>query len=700
MNRLLFSIFAILMPLVGSAQTETIQKFELNAKKAGKRFDGIGLVNGGGGTSVLLKDYPEPQRTEILDLVYKPMFGASVSTLLVEVPGDGNSTQGSMPSHMHSRDDLNYQRGYTWWVMKEAKKRNRELALDGAAWSAPGWVGDGNFWSQDAADYYVSWLQGLRDYHGLKMTAMGCRNEKGDSYEFAKMLRKTLNDNGFEYVQIHAFDNWYKGKLNFVKDLLTDKDLQISVDIIGGHVFNEVEPVSEENQKIAEQLGKPIWNTEDHVYKKGFDCLISLVECFNKNYINSGVTKIVNWYDIGAIYPLEPYAEDPPIVHAYEPWSGHYRVREAIWGYAHYGQFTKIGWQYMPEGCKLLAEGGSMVTMKAPDNNYSIIIETKGAKATQQLEFKLKGLSDETLCVWKSNEEEQFIKQNEVTTDGKKFVFEVEPNTVYSLSTMKGQRKATYSAPPSQPFPFPYFDTFDQYEQPDQWGYLPHYFADIAGAFEITEAPERHGKCLRQMTPLPTISWAPEWKHYTIIGDEEWSDYEVSADVKLNPGDAAAVMGRLNHFGYGWGYIPKGYYFMLDNLCKCKIVVVRGKVDKKKVEGDAEQQALINELQDDSEGGEKVLAESLLMDFNPTEWHKLTIRFENSKITGLIDGKKVIEAEDFLYHHGMAGLLADVDSQKASTPYFDNFKVNEVGKDTIQPTPDIPNRTPIYPLGY
>lgn len=36
------------------------------------QFDGIGLVSGGGATSVLLKDYPEPQRTEILDLVYRP----------------------------------------------------------------------------------------------------------------------------------------------------------------------------------------------------------------------------------------------------------------------------------------------------------------------------------------------------------------------------------------------------------------------------------------------------------------------------------------------------------------------------------------------------------------------------------------------------------------------------------------------------
>src|SRR3954452_10663163 len=85
---------------------DTVQMVKLQGNAGGKRFDGIGVVNGGGATSVLLKDYPEPQRSQILDLVYKPKFGASVSALLVEIPGYVNSTQGSMPSHMHTRNDL------------------------------------------------------------------------------------------------------------------------------------------------------------------------------------------------------------------------------------------------------------------------------------------------------------------------------------------------------------------------------------------------------------------------------------------------------------------------------------------------------------------------------------------------------------------------------------------------------------------
>ena len=147
------------LPIASAHADQTVV---LKGDAGGKRFDGIGAVSGGGATSVLLKDYPEPQRSQILDLLFKPNFGASMSAFMVEVPGDGNSTQGSEPSHMHTRDDLNFYRGYEWWMLSEAKKRNRDITLDANAWGAPGWVGNGNFWSQDMADYYVKWIQGLK----------------------------------------------------------------------------------------------------------------------------------------------------------------------------------------------------------------------------------------------------------------------------------------------------------------------------------------------------------------------------------------------------------------------------------------------------------------------------------------------------------------------------------------------------------
>lgn len=649
--------------------------FTLDGGEKGSLFEGIGMVNGGGATSVLLRDYPKKQRSEILDYIFKPKFGASVSAMFVEIPGDGNSTQGSMPSHEHKRGDVNYHRGYTWWVMQEAKRRNPLLTLDGTAWSAPGWVGQGVFFSQDAADYYVSFLKGLRDVYGLEFTALGCRNEKGDDYNFVKTLRRTLNQNGFNKVRIHGFDNWYEGKLNFVDEMMKDEELRNSLDIISGHVFNEVDPVSKEHQSMAREMGKPIWNTEDHVYKPGFDCLIGLVECFNHNYIRSGVTKVINWYDIAALYPLEPYSLDPPSVLAYEPWSGHYTVRQALWGYAHYGQFTAIGWQYLPSACRMI-DGGSVVAMKSAKGDYSIIIETNKASKEQTLTFNITGgLSRKSLCLWQSDEKAQFQKQANVSVKDGAFSLTVRPHTVYTLSTTRGQRKGETLPPASQPFPFPYEEDFEQYTNPKERGYLPRYTADICGAFEIVDTPDGTGKCMRQVVDKPTISWAPDWNHYTILGSKDWQDYTVSTDVLLNKGDVAGLMGRISEVGFGYGIVPKCYILELSEDGTLRLVRWNGKEDKTEVVGDAEQQALILKQNDKTRGGDYVLQECRIEGFNARLWHTLTLSFQGSLITASIDHRPLLKAEDTFFPTGMVGFMAQKTETSVATPYFDNIRV-------------------------
>ncbi len=656
------------------------QTIEISGRATGPTFDGIGIVNGGGATSVLLKDYPEQQRSEILDMVYRPKWGASVSALLVEIPGDGNSTQGSMPSHSHYPGDYNYQRGYTWWVMREAKKRNPALTLDATAWSAPGWLGGGNFWSQDVVDYYVSWLQGLRSVYGLELDAIGCRNERGEDYPFAIALKKGLKENGFEKVKLHGFDNWPETKLDFLKYMQTDSALMEAVDVVSGHTFSHV-PVTQEQLQLAKQMGKPIWNSEDHIYKRGFACLIGIVEAFNRNYIESHVTKIVNWYDIGGVYPLEPYSYEPPMIIASEPWSGHYRVRQNTWGYAHYGQFTEAGWTYVDPACRMLDGGGSVVTMRSPEGDYSVIIETQNAKEPQTVTFRLtNGTPKKKLCLWRSTEKEQFEQLDDVTPKGGKFSLTLEPNAVYSLSTTTGQQKGTFAdIPTEQAFPLPYADDFDQYVKPEEWGYLPRYTADIIGAYELVDRPDHKGQCIRQVVAKPAQSWAPDWHYYTILGDSAWTDYEVSADMWLNPGDEAGVMGHVCDVGFGWGIEAKGYYLKLNTQGQCSLVITRGKIDKESLVGDAEQQAAILASTDREVGGELVLAQTQLPGVKAGEWHHVALRFVGDEVKGLVDGQEVVSASAAKYPKGMAGLIAVKQEHRIATPYFDNLAIKPLG---------------------
>src|ERR1700728_2899948 len=162
--------------LLGSVALSQQTNVVLDGTSKGCVFDGLGAASAGA-SSRLLIDYPEPQRSQILDYLFKPGYGAALQHLKVEIGADVNSTDGAEPSTMRSRDDHDYTRGYEWWLMEEARKRNPQIILDTLPWGAPGWVGNGQFYSQDMANYVADFLRGARKKHQLDIAYTGVWNE-------------------------------------------------------------------------------------------------------------------------------------------------------------------------------------------------------------------------------------------------------------------------------------------------------------------------------------------------------------------------------------------------------------------------------------------------------------------------------------------------------------------------------------------
>lgn len=671
------------LPAFASEQT-----LVLDGSLPGRTFEGVGAVSGGGGTSVLLKDYPEPQRSQILDLLFKPKFAASMQTLYVEVGGDGNSTQGSEPTHMRSRTDLNLRRGYEWWIMEEAKRRNPRLTLDACAWGCPGWVGNGEFWSQDMCDYYAEWIKGLKSVHGLDLDAIGCRNERGPNPAWVVKFRETLDRNGLARVRIHGFDDPGDRRMwGWIPQLEKDPAFASALAVVGNHCLTDA-PEPAAVKATIEKFGKPVWDTEEHVYDEGqrryrdaFDCALGAVHLFNLNAIERGATKIVNWYLAGSTYPIEPYAEQPPALFANSPWSGHYALKPIIWSYAHYGQFTEIGWRYIDGGCAKLAGGGSAVALRSGSGDYSVIVETAGAAAPQRVAFSVRGgLSRLPLCVWKTTRQAQFVRQADLVpgADGA-FEMTFEPDALYSLSTTRGQRKGSFpDVPPERPFPFPYRDDFDRYGDGSRFGYLPRYTADICGVFEIAGRPDGRGKCLRQVVRDKAQSWAPEWKPYTVIGDGHWRDYEVGADIAFDDGGWAGVMGRVGRTGDGWDGDPDGYYARLDADGRCALCLASAAL-----------------------GGtrDRKLAEGTVRAWRSGGWHRVVLRFEGPRLTMLVDCSPALEATDATFGSGMAGLITGGDDGARNTACFAHLVINRPGGGPVAPTRFPQNQDPIYADG-
>ena len=135
----LLSCIALLALVPSGSAAAAELAVTLDGATALHRFDGHGALSAGA-SSRLLWDYPEPQRSEVLDYLFKPNFGMGLAILKVEIGGDGQSTDGTEPSHRHTRTDLSCSRGYELWLIKEGLLRNPSLLVYGLSWATPGQV--------------------------------------------------------------------------------------------------------------------------------------------------------------------------------------------------------------------------------------------------------------------------------------------------------------------------------------------------------------------------------------------------------------------------------------------------------------------------------------------------------------------------------------------------------------------------------
>src|ERR1700756_279351 len=79
----------------GRAEDKTVA---LDGSSKGAVFEGIGALSAGA-SSRLLVDYREPYRSQILDYLFKPGYGAALQHLKVEIGGDGKFTYGAVARH-------------------------------------------------------------------------------------------------------------------------------------------------------------------------------------------------------------------------------------------------------------------------------------------------------------------------------------------------------------------------------------------------------------------------------------------------------------------------------------------------------------------------------------------------------------------------------------------------------------------------
>ena len=608
---------------------------------AGRIFEGVGALSAGA-SSRLLIDYPEPYRSDILDFLFKPYFGANLWQLKVENGGDVNSTDGAELAYAHNREEFNhpragqFNRGYEWWLIKEAKKRNPAIQVEILQWGTPGWIDSFN--SRDNARFIAGYIKGLKKFHDIEVDYTGIHNEVMYDKTWIKQLRQTLDAEGLTQVRIDAGDQWKpKVKWQIAEDIAQDSALRAAVYAINAHVPEETDFYLPPR---ALQINKPIWSGESHAPGGDWYAAAKIARLNNRAYSRAKITKMIYWSLITA-YPDYLTAPGSGMMKANSPWSGYYAVQPPLWMYAHINQFAQPGWRYVNSGCHFFKrEGWSVITLKDPESeDYSMIIATMNAKEAHTLTVRLpEDFSRQPLRVWASAFKQfLFQQQADIVPKDDTFSLTVAPNTIYSLTTTTGQHKGmpAHRIPLPTAFPANYADDFDH----DSLHREPPYFINYHGAFEVVQAKDSKNRYLKQGARKQGINWLSQPYPILIMGDSAWSDVHLEVDFRLPDTGTVRLGARMHRFS--WNSAVPGYYFEIDQKGYWQlragdtVVLARG-----------QQAGLKN------------------------KWHHLALQCEDDHIQVQLDNQLLFSLHDDRYSSGVVAL-----STGWNVAFFDRFKI-------------------------
>ena len=633
----------------GSSAVAQTADIVIDGDEVGREYYGAGAISAGANARLLI-DYPEPARSEILDYLYKPGYGASLQILKVEIGGGSNTTAGSDPSHMREPDVVDCNRGYQWWLMKEAKKRNPNIILYAQQWSAPGWL-DG-VWSQDNIEYNLSYLK-CAEQHGLQIDYIGGWNESGFDPGWFIALDKALEKH-YPDVKIPAADEIYQQPDDWpVADSMAAMPaFKKAVDQIAMHWpcrWRTKYRHCPSNEK-ARELGEPLQMTNAGM---GHDVgAAPNARALNRMYVDGKFTSYLIWNTVETWYANLPIGNSG-IMQARWPWSGYYELGKNIWAFAHTTQFTEPGWHYLDSGSGRLPSNASYVSLvSSSGEDYSTIIEAMDVGMPTTVDFQLKNLPDRELKLWVTDiasdaRADHFQEGRTIDPEEGGFQLTIRPDHLYSITSTRGQGKglAQPEATHHEQLALPFKEDFEKVKE----GKMAPLFTNLSAAFEAMPCEEeRTGMCYQQMLDRGPIIWNDLGKMAptTMVGDPRWSgDYTLETDALLQEEGYVELIGRISGQrpwmswlgGYHWRIGTEGWaLYTEDPAATSRDTIASGSAS-----------------------------------LSPGRWHELALKMNGDQLELVVDGERIEAITATHQRTGNAGLRVS----KWNDAQFDDVEI-------------------------
>jgi galactosylceramidase len=497
-------------------------------------FDGIGALSAGA-SSRLLWDYPEPQLSQILDYLFKPQFGASLSILKVEVGGDIQSTDGTEFTHMHDRGQLDCSGlQYEGFLIQEAKKRNPNILTYGLSWGVPGWVGNNTYYSAENIDYQTAWVTCVRQRTGFDIDYLGLWNEKPQPPNeiYVLSLKAALANAGFGKTKIIVMD----GGWDVAEFQLAQTNVTFAAAVYGAGLHY---PCNKPHPETAE-VGWALWASEDYSRDPSWSSGATYWgKALSQNYVLMNATATISWSLIWSAYD-NLVCPGAGLMRAHMPWSGWYEASAPIWLSAHTTQFVVPGWRYLSVGSTgsgLIKSSsgnptGTWVALVPPSGSgLTVVVETlvnddciPRTYEAVTLTFRVTSgaplpAPGTTLHIFRSRRDALFVQEADVTIDADgTFSLSLLPDEMVTASTTAGATRGNFSVPipDSTPWPLPFAEDFNDLSR----GEIARFFSDQGGAW----ASDGDGAYVQMGWGDPgSNGWGADWTPTTQFGDESWA---------------------------------------------------------------------------------------------------------------------------------------------------------------------------------
>ncbi len=305
-----------------------------------------------------LYHWPEPQRSEILDLAFSAEKGIGLTILRNTIPcGDPDD---SVPGLQPSPGEWNYTDTEQVWLMHEAVQRG-VTTLFGAVWSPPAWMKTSGVTRggslkpehyQDFAEYLARYAKEYAEANQVEIDAISIANEPDNDTTnwascgwsnreiatfLADYLAPTFAARGVTaQVVAPEIANWERTERHMRATYETPAAIE-RVDIVAGHLYGGDPTTLFEG---AVEHGKKIWMTEASLRFPVFpiDGALNWARTIHEGLVQARLNAwiwwvLANWPDEGLIW-LRNEPPAPP----------RYLVSKAFWALGNYSKFIRPGY--------------------------------------------------------------------------------------------------------------------------------------------------------------------------------------------------------------------------------------------------------------------------------------------------------------------------------------------------------------------